>query len=84
MCAQIYAVLIDSNTKITLACHLLLRHNFMYIIREVIPAKIKAKTAKVKALLEEGTLNPSPGKVRDPKFQENEFFDTARPRAGQV
>jgi transposase len=47
----------------------------MYIIREVIPAKIKAKTAKVKALLEEGTLNPSPGKVRDPKFQENEFFD---------
>jgi hypothetical protein len=41
----------------------------------VIPANIKAKTAKVKALLEEGTLNPSPGKVRDPKFQENEFFD---------
>lgn len=41
----------------------------------MIRAKIKAKTAKVKALLEEGTLNPSPGKVRDPKFQENEFFD---------
>src|ERR1700686_4001909 len=29
----------------------------------------------IKALLEEGTLNPSPGKVRDPMFQENEFFD---------
>ena len=36
---------------------------------------MKAKTPKLKALLEEGTLNPSPGKVRDPKFQENEFFD---------
>ena len=36
---------------------------------------MKTKNAKVKALLEEGTFNPSPGKVRDPKFQENEFFD---------
>ena len=36
----------------------------------------RAKTSpKVKALLEEGTLNPTPEKVRDPKFQENEFFD---------
>ena len=25
--------------------------------------------------MEEGTLNPSPEKVRDPKFQESEFFD---------
>ena len=39
------------------------------------PVKIRSKTAKVKALLEEGTLNPTPEKVRDPKFQENEFFD---------
>ena len=28
-----------------------------------------------KALLEEGTLNSSPEKVNDPKFQEGEFFD---------
>lgn len=64
-----------SKIIITLACHLPWRHNYIHTIREVIPAKIKAKTAKVKALLEEGTLNPSPGKVRDPKFQENEFFE---------
>jgi transposase len=53
----------------------LLRHNLIRITKEVIPAKIRAKTAKVKALLEEGTLNPSPAKVHDQKFQENEFFD---------
>lgn len=33
------------------------------------------KPAKVKALLEEGTLNPAPEKVRDPPFRENDFFD---------
>jgi transposase len=60
---------------ITLDTHWFVRHNNICITKEVIPANIKAKTAKVKALLEEGTLNPSPGKVRDPKFQENEFFD---------
>ncbi len=58
-----------------LASHLLSRHNYICITKEVIPAKINAKTEKVKALLEGGTLNPAPGKVRDPKFQENEFFD---------
>jgi transposase len=30
---------------------------------------------KVDALLEEGTLNPSAEKVRDPKFLQEEFFD---------
>ena len=38
-------------------------------------AKSKIDPSKIKALLEEGTLNPTPQKVRDPKFQENEFFD---------
>jgi transposase len=33
------------------------------------------KRSKVDVLLEEGTLNPAPEKVRDPKFRENEFFD---------
>ena len=65
----------NKRIRIALDCHLLLRHNCRYITKEVVPAKIKTKTAKAKALLEEGTLNPSPGKVRDPKFQENEFFD---------
>ena len=39
------------------------------------PMKSKSKPPKVEALLAEGTLNPIPEEVRDPKFQENEFFD---------
>src|SRR5262245_31861350 len=39
------------------------------------PSKSKSKSPKVNALLEEGTLNPTPDSVRDPKFRENEFFD---------
>jgi transposase len=38
------------------------------------PAKSN-KDPKAKALRQEGTLNPAPEKVRDRKFQENEFFD---------
>jgi transposase len=30
---------------------------------------------KIENLAQEGTLNPAPGKVRDPKFQEGGFFD---------
>jgi len=30
---------------------------------------------KANVLLNEGTLNPAPEKVRDPKFREGEFFD---------
>ena len=33
------------------------------------------KHGKVDALLEEGTLNPAPEKVADPKFKQGEFFD---------
>lgn len=33
------------------------------------------KHDKANALLEEGTLNPAPEKVRDPKFKHDEFFD---------
>jgi transposase len=39
------------------------------------PAKSKSMSPKVRALLEEGTLNPTPEKVRDRKFRESEFFD---------
>ena len=39
------------------------------------PAKSDSKHPKVQALLEEGTLNPEPEKVQDPKFHEGEFFD---------
>jgi hypothetical protein len=34
-----------------------------------------SKHPKVRAQLEEGTLNPEPGKVQDPKFHDGEFFD---------
>jgi transposase len=33
------------------------------------------KSSKADVLLEEGTLNPAPEKVLDPKFREIEFFD---------
>jgi len=39
-----------------------------------VPVK-KSKRSKAEVLLEEGTLNPTPEKVRDPKFQQDEFFD---------
>ena len=38
-------------------------------------AKSDSKNAKVRALLEEGALNPAPEKVQDAKFQGSEFFD---------
>ena len=37
--------------------------------------KHNSNRSKAKALLEEGTLNPAPQKVSDPKFLSNEFFD---------
>src|SRR6201981_3062846 len=39
------------------------------------PTKSDRKHSKSRALLEEGTLNPVPEKVHDPKFRESEFFD---------
>ena len=33
------------------------------------------RRVKLDALVEEGTLNPAPGKVGDPKFKHGEFFD---------
>jgi transposase len=40
-----------------------------------VPAKRERKNPRVQALVEEGTLNPSPEKIKDPKFLESEFFD---------
>jgi transposase len=40
-----------------------------------VAAQSDSKHPKVRALLEEGTLNPEPGKVQDPKFHDGEFFD---------
>lgn len=38
-------------------------------------ARPERKRSKTEALREEGTLNPTPERVRDPKFREGEFFD---------
>ncbi|NNC09540.1 helix-turn-helix domain containing protein [Corallococcus exiguus] len=40
-----------------------------------VSSRNRSKLSKSKALLEEGTLNFAPEKVRDPKFREGEFFD---------
>ena len=42
---------------------------------ESMPVRNRSKLPKLEALREEGTLNPTPDQVHDPKFQENEFFD---------
>lgn len=39
------------------------------------PARDDHKRSKADALVENGTLNPTPDKVGDPKFQEGGFFD---------
>ncbi|WP_234836391.1 helix-turn-helix domain-containing protein [Sinorhizobium meliloti] len=38
-------------------------------------AKYDSKRTKTDVLIEEGTFNPTPEKVRDPKFRGSEFFD---------
>lgn len=38
-------------------------------------ARVSRKNTKSDALAAEGTLNPAPEKVGDPKFSDNEFFD---------
>ena len=39
------------------------------------PSRKDRKDPKADALSKEGTLNPSPEKVGDPKFRDSEFFD---------
>ena len=39
------------------------------------PVKSDSKHPKTRTLREEGTLNPAPEKVHDPKFRDSEFFD---------
>ena len=56
------------------------RHNNNYVLgalvtRFGVPAGRNRKRSKIDALAEDGTLNPAPEKVRDPKFQADGFFD---------
>jgi transposase len=65
----------DGRPILLLTCNTVWRHNFKYETGWPMPTKSKNESPKVKALVEEGTLNPNPEKVRDPRFQHNEFFD---------
>jgi transposase len=40
-----------------------------------VPASDSIRRSKIDALTEDGTLNPSPDRVSDPKFQAGGFFD---------
>jgi transposase len=40
-----------------------------------VPKRSQRQDPKTVALLEDGTLNPFPERVSDPKFRESEFFD---------
>src|SRR4029079_1439388 len=57
-----------------------MRHILNYIapakMMEVhVPASDGIRRSKIDALTEDGTLNPSPERVSDPKFQAGGFFD---------
>jgi transposase len=58
----------------------MVRHNRIYVFcalvtRFGVPAGRDRKRSKIDALADDGTLNPAPEKVRDPKFQADGFFD---------
>ena len=55
--------------------YLYLRYSCGYYLVIAMAPPDDRKSSKAHALLEEGTLNSSPEKVSDPKFQEGEFFD---------
>jgi len=56
-----------------MAALLILRVEFD--LESQMPLSSDRKSDKTVALLEEGTLNPAPEKVSDPKFRNGEFFD---------
>ena len=69
------ALLMALAMSLPLTCHPFVRHNYRYVLWQSMPMKSKSKPLKAEALRDEGTLNPTPEQVRDPKFQDNEFFD---------
>src|ERR687888_298362 len=73
----IYGICIEELDAVYLVIdkHAFLRHNYAYYRWGQMAAKRTSEPPKIRALLEEGTLNLTPEQVRDPKFQQNEFFD---------
>ena len=75
-----YAVIAVAMASIGVLTVFMARHNNNYVLgalvtRFGVPAGRDRKGSKTGALAEDGTLNPAPEKVRDPKFQEDGFFD---------
>jgi len=70
-----YAVSRCNRLRVSLDTPLDLRHKYIYVLCRSMPMKSKSKPLKVETLRQEGTLNPAPERVRDPRFQGNEFFD---------
>ena len=58
-----------------MAAYLYLRISWVNFWEIRLPMKNDSKRSQSDALFAEGTLNSAPEKVRDPKFQDNEFFD---------
>jgi transposase len=73
--ASSQAIMARVDSVYVLTCMVDVRHHYTYTSDRSMSTKSKNESPKVKVLLEEGTLNPNPEKVRDPKFQQNEFFD---------
>lgn len=69
------AIHVETGHMFSLDTSPCMRHKEVYVLWRSMPMKSKSKPLKVEALREEGTLNPTPEHVRDPKFQDNEFFD---------
>jgi len=57
------------------AAYFSLPYTCSYASAIAMPSQDDGRRSKAQALLAEGTLNASPEKVSDPKFQEGEFFD---------
>jgi transposase len=70
-----YAVTRCQRLRISLDTLLDVRHKYIYVLWRSMPMKSKSKPLKAETLRQEGTLNPTPERVRDPRFQGNEFFD---------
>jgi transposase len=71
-----WGVLDRSSLDSKVICVINILTSFRVHIPELaVPAKNDPKRSKADALAAEGTLNPAPEKVRDPKFAEGEFFD---------
>jgi len=75
MCSYTYAVYWHDQPVFLLTLVPSARHKYIYVLWRSMSMKSKSKPLKVEALRAEGTLNPTPEQVRDPKFQGNEFFD---------